>query len=172
MVSRSPRPTNFGNLMLARFEELEKKSGIKLEIPQKILLAETGTLEQIISILAQEQIVVKIIEQKEQRGMISRRSLITTTSGRVLVRAESKISVRNNTRRVLRLVRAKKLGIGSIIQTLKLEVFRKILEIGYDPSSRNLFRRYQIYVSGRLCFEIKEEFLGAPLEYRGSGRTG
>ena len=153
------KKNDFGSGMLAKFDELEKKSGIKLEIPQKILLAETGTLEQVLSILAGESVIVKVVEQKESREVISRMSTISTTSGRVLVKARSRIFTRNIPRKVVQLVRAREHGIGSIIQNLKLETFRMITEIGYDPPSANLFRKYQITLARKVGFEIREEFL-------------
>ncbi len=159
MVRRQPKQVNFGNNMLAKFDELEKKSGIRLKVPQKILLAETGTLEQVISILANEATTVKVIQQRQRRNIIVRKSIISTSSGRVLVRAQSKIHAQNLSPNVLQLIRSKDHGIGSIIQSLELATFRKIIEIGYNPASNNLFRQYQIFIARKLCFEIREEFL-------------
>ena len=38
---------DFGSLMLEKIAELEAKSGARLGLAQKILLAETGTVEQV-----------------------------------------------------------------------------------------------------------------------------
>ncbi|MGI0037277.1 MAG: hypothetical protein ACRD99_02835 [Nitrososphaera sp.] len=153
------RNKDFGSGMLAKFDELEKKSGIKLEIPQKILLAETGTLEQVLSVLAGERVFVRVVEQKETRGVISRVSTIGTDSGRTLVKAHSKIFTSNIPRKVAQLVRERDHGVGSIIQSMELETFRKITEIGYDPRSANLFRKYRITIAKKVGFEIREEFV-------------
>ena len=150
---------DYGSGMLAKFDELEKKSGMKIEVPQKILLAEIGTVEQVLSILAGERVDVRVVDQKETRGVISRSSTINTASGRTLVKAYSRIFTRNIPRKVAQLVRVRDRGIGSIIQSLELETFRKIMEIGYDPSSSNLFRRYRIIVSRKVGFDIREEFV-------------
>lgn len=157
MVGTSSK--DFGSSMLAKFDELEEKSGVRIEVPQKILLAEIGTLEQVLSILAGERVEVRVLEQKESRGVISRSSTITTASGRPLVKAYSRIFTRNIPRKALLLIKARQSGIGSIIQSLELETFRKIIEIGYDPRSSNLFRRYRIVVSRKIGFEIREEFI-------------
>jgi len=159
MRDASFRNKDFGSAMLAKFAELEKKSGIRLEIPQKILLAETGTLEQVLSVLAGESVEVKVVEQKETRGVITRASTVSTNSGRLLVKAQSMIFTRNIPRKVAQLVRARDYGIGSIIQSLELETFRKITEIGYEPHSANLFRKYRITIGGKVGFEIREEFV-------------
>ncbi|HJS82789.1 MAG TPA: hypothetical protein VJ742_08145 [Nitrososphaera sp.] len=159
MRSASFRNKDFGSGMLAKFDELESKSGIKLEVPQKILLAETGTLEQVLSVLAGENVFVRVVEQKEARGVISRISTIGTASGRILVKAHSRILTHNIPKKVVQLVRARDLGIGSIIQSLELETFRKITEIGYDPRSASLFRKYRITIARKVGFEINEEFV-------------
>lgn len=150
---------DYGSSMLERLQELEKRSGLRVEVPQKILLAETGTLEQVLSILSGEGIVVKILEQTELGGIISRESEIRTSSGRVLVRARSKIFARAVPRKILLLIRLQRKGIGSILQNNELETFRKIIEIGYDPVSSNLFRKYRIIIAKRVGFEIREEFV-------------
>jgi chorismate-pyruvate lyase len=159
MVAVLSKGKDFGSGMLSKFEELERKSGIRLEIGQKILLAETGTVEQVLSILASEKVSVQVVSQKESRGVIIRRSTISTASGRILVKAQSRVFTRNIPHKVSQLLRAKESGIGSIIQKLELETFRKITEIGYDPSSANLFRKYRITVARKVGFEIREEFL-------------
>ncbi len=159
MVRWSDTKRDFGSGMLAKFEVLERRSGLRLEILQKILLAETGTLEQVLSIISREVVSVKIVEQGERNGIVSRESTISTESGRILVKARSKIYARNAPKKVMQFIRAKNFGIGTIIQNLELETFRKITEIGYDPRTANLFRKYQIMIARKLCFEIREEFV-------------
>ena len=159
MVGVLSRGKDFGSGMLSKFDELEEKSGIRLEVAQKILLAEIGTVEQVLSILSSEKVNVEVVSQKESRGVITRSSTIRTASGRVLVKAQSRILTRNIPRKVAQLLRAREYGIGSIIQELELETFRKITEIGYDPSSANLFRKYRITIAKKVGFEIREEFL-------------
>ena len=159
MVGASIKNKDFGSGMIATFDELEKKTGLRLEIPQKILLAEVGTVEQVLSLLASESVGVKIVEQKESRGIISRKSTINTGSGRTLVMAQSKIFTRNIPRKVAALIRDRNHGIGTIIQSLELETFRKITEIGYDPHTTNFFRKYKITIGRKVGFEIREEFV-------------
>ena len=150
---------DFGSVMLKKFDELEKRTGLRLDVPQKVLLAETGTLEQLLSILAGEPIVVRIEMQRERGGIILRKSSIGSESGRILVLAHSRILVENIPSKFARLLRSQQGGIGSIIQALELETFRRITEIGYDPRTKNLFRKYQILVRKKVGFEIREEFV-------------
>jgi chorismate-pyruvate lyase len=145
--------------MLRKIGELERRSGISLETPQKILLAETGTVEQLLSILFGSDIRVRIVDQKERGGVITRKSVLTTSFGRALLEADSKIMTRALPPEIVKQIRGRRKGIGSIIQNTGLETSRKITGIGYDPKSRHLFRRYKIVHKKKTVIEIKEVFL-------------
>jgi chorismate-pyruvate lyase len=151
---------DFGSCMLQNIFELERRSGIKLELAQKTLLAETGTTEQLLSILTGSAVRVTIVEQRENEKTISRESVILNDADRVLITAHSKISVCNLPRKIARQIRQKQLGIGTIIANSRLETFRKIIEVGYDPVNRSVFRRYQIIYRKKVAFEIREELVG------------
>ena len=151
---------DFGSYMLQNIFELERRSGIKLGLAQKTLLAETGTIEQILSILTGSTVRVNILEQRENEKTISRESVILNDADRILIRAHSKIFVHNLPRKIVRQIREKQLGIGTIIVNSYLETFRKIIEVGYDPVNRSVFRRYQIIYGRKVAFEIREEFVG------------
>ena len=146
--------------MLQNIFELERRAGIKLGLAQKTLLAETGTIEQILSILTGSTVRVNILEQRENEKTISRESVILNDADRILIRAHSKIFVHNLPRKIVRQIREKQLGIGTIIVNSYLETFRKIIEVGYDPVNRSVFRRYQIIYGRKVAFEIREEFVG------------
>jgi chorismate-pyruvate lyase len=151
---------DFGSFMLQNIFELERRTGVKLGLAQKTLLAETGTIEQVLSILTGSVVRVNIVEQSENEKTISRRSVILNDAGRVLIRAHSKIFVCNLPRKIARQIRQKQLGIGMIIANSHLETFRKIIEVGYDPVNRLIFRRYQIIYRKKVAFEIREELVG------------
>jgi chorismate-pyruvate lyase len=151
---------DFGSFMLQNIFELERRSGIKLGLAQKTLLAETGTIEQVLSILTGSTVRINIVEQRENEKTISRESIILNGADRVLIRAHSKIFVSNLPRKVVLQIRQKQLGIGTIIANSHLETFRKIIEVGYDPVNRLVFRRYQIICRKKVAFEIREELVG------------
>jgi len=151
---------DFGSYMLQNIFELEQRSGVKLGLAQKTLLAETGTIEQVLSILTGSEVRVNIVEQRENEKEISRESVILNDADKVLIRAHSKIFVSNIPRKIARQIRQKQLGIGTIITNLHLETFRKIIEVGYDPVNRSVFRRYQIIYKKKVAFEIREELVG------------
>jgi chorismate-pyruvate lyase len=153
------RKDNSGNLMLKNISEFERRSGIKLGLAQKTLLAETGITEQTLSILTGSIIRVNILEQRENMNTICRKSVLLNDSERVLIRAHSRIFVCNLPRKITCEVRQRRLGIGTIITNSQLETFRKIIEFGYDSANKSIFRRYQIIYKKKVAFEIKEEFV-------------
>jgi chorismate-pyruvate lyase len=149
-----------GSMMLQKISQLESRSGIKLGFAQKILLAETGTVEQVLSILTGSAVTVKVVKQKENARTITRESIITSKdTGKALIRAHSKIFSSCLPPKVLSQIKQKQSGIGTIIYSFGLETFRKITEVGYDPESRSVFRKYQIIYRGKVAFVIKEELL-------------
>jgi chorismate-pyruvate lyase len=151
---------DLGSLMLQNISELERRSGIKLELAQKTLLAETGTIEQVLSILTGAAVRVNIVEQRENKKIISRDSILLNDADKVLIRAHSKIFVYNLPRKIASQIRQKQLGIGTILANSHLETFRKIIEVGYDPVNRSVFRKYQIIYRKKVAFEIMEELVG------------
>lgn len=151
---------DLGSFMLQNIFELERRAGIKLGLAQKTLLAETGTIEQVLSILTGAAVTVNIVEQRENKKTISRDSVLLNDTDKVLIRARSKIFVHNLPRKVACQLRQKQLGIGTIIANSHLETFRKIIEVGYNPVNRSVFRRYRIIYRKRVAFEITEELIG------------
>lgn len=151
---------DFGSLMLEKIAELEAKSGARLGLAQKVLLAETGTVEQVLSILTGSAVRVRVAEQKENKKMITRQALITSDAGRVLIKARSKVFVSSLPAKIVSQIRRQESGIGTIIAKSGLETFRKIVQVGYDPASRAVFRKYQIIVRKKVAFEITEEMVG------------
>jgi chorismate-pyruvate lyase len=160
MVGTVLEKGDFGSLMLQKIVKLEARSGITLGLAQKILLAETGTVEQVLSILANSTVRVKVVEQKENARTIIRQSLIMNNAEKVLIKAHSKVIKRNLPPKIVSQIRRKESGIGTIIASSGLETFRKIIEVGYDRAKGSVFRKYQIIVKKKLAFEIKEEIVG------------
>ena len=153
--------THFGSAMLQKISELESKSNTRLSLGQKILLAETGTVEQVLSILANSEVQVRVVSQNESRRRITRESELAC-NGKVMIRARSVIFLDNIPAKVASELRLKKSGIGTIMSRLGLETFRKIVEVGYDPRTGTAFRKYKIFYKGKVAFEITENIEGGP----------
>ncbi len=160
MAAAVLKKDDLGSFMLQNIVELERRSGIKLGLAQKTLLAETGTTEQVLSILTGAAVRVNIVEQRENKKIISRDSILVNDVDKILIRAHSKIFVYNLPRKIACQIRQKQLGIGTIIANSSLETFRKITEVGYDPLNRWVFRRYRIIYRKKVAFEIMEELIG------------
>jgi chorismate-pyruvate lyase len=151
---------DFGINMLQRISDLESISHIKLGLFEKILLAETGTLEQVLTILTNSEVDVKILKQKEYHKSIKRVArIINKKTGEHLVYATSNILCSNLPEGIITQIKQKHLSIGSIIKNYQLETYRKILKIGYNSRARAVFRIYHIIYKGEVIFKIKEVFL-------------
>lgn len=160
MADAVPNNGDFGSSMLQNISELERRFGIKLGLAQKTLLADNCTTEQVLTVLTGSTVRVNVVKQTEDEMTITRESVILDDADLILIRAKSKIFVCNLPRKIIQQIRQKKLGIGTIIANSQLETFRKIIEVGYDPVKRSVFRRYQIIYRKSVAFEIREELTG------------
>lgn len=150
---------DFGREMLLQIQELEKSSGIKLSKQQKIIIAEIGTVEQVLSILLDSPISVKVKKNVANDGIIEREVVLTREgSADILIHAIALIKTDGLPSNVLKDIRAGNMGIGTIINRYGLETFRKVVEVGYDSERETVYRRYEILYGGEVRFRIKEEF--------------
>lgn len=147
---------DFGASALRRIQELERK-GVALGMAQKILLAETGTVEQVLSILTGSPVRVNVTSQSEEKGVIKREVLLKSDAGEPLIRACSKVYCKNLPPAIVGKIRLKKAGIGTVIFSAGLETFRKITKMGVRAGVP--YRNYRILYQGRVAFEISEEIL-------------
>lgn len=150
---------NFGNQILKKISELEDRLDTKLTLYEKVLLSQTGTLEQVLSILINSEVELKILKQIETTLLIKRVAcIINKKTKKILVRAVSNIFPANLPKRVIWQIKQRNHGIGAIITNSELETFRKILRIGHNSNTRSTFRIYQIIYRENISFEIKENF--------------
>ena len=150
---------DFGKEMLLRLKELEKRSGIKLSRSQKIIIAEIGTVEQVLSILLDSPIKVKVKKQVEKAGIIEREVFLAKEGSQDdLIRAVTQIDTEGLPSNVINDIKSGKLGIGTIISRYGLETFRRIVEVGYDSRRKTVYRIYEILYKGQAKFRIREEF--------------
>jgi chorismate-pyruvate lyase len=132
--------------------------GAKLSLEQKILLAETGTVEQVLSILVQAPVQVRVVEQTAVDGIIKRKVAISKkNSGRPLILARSKIYAKSLPAKVVKDIMQEKSGIGTILHNAGIETHRKLVRFGFDGG--HPYRVYQITYRGRVAFEIREDIM-------------
>jgi len=150
---------DFGREMLLRLKELEKRSKIKLTKSQKILIAEIGTVEQVLSILLDSPITVKVRKQVVRDGTIEREVLLRKENSKDdLIHAITQIHTDGLPEDVITDIKSGKFGIGTIISKYGLETFRRIIEVGYDSRKKIVYRIYEILYRGEPKIRIREEF--------------
>jgi chorismate-pyruvate lyase len=151
------KDADFGRVVLDRIARLERRRGITLRPEQKILLAETGTVEQLLSILVGSAIEVKVVKQELVDRIIHREVLISAT-GRPLVRARSKIYCKFLPAAIVKNIMRRKGGIGTIIYNERMETWRRLVRFGLGPD-RHPYRIYRIIHNGKTAFQIREDIL-------------
>jgi chorismate-pyruvate lyase len=147
---------DIGGTVIDMIAKLERKA-VNLSQEQKILLAETGTLEQILSIITGSPVEVKVINQSVVDDVI-RREVHILTKGRALVHARSKIYCNHIPTRIVRKIMQQKHGIGTIIHNEGLETCRRFVRFGLATNGRP-YRVYRIIHKGKTAFEIREDIL-------------
>jgi chorismate-pyruvate lyase len=150
---------DFGTAMLEKISQLEQRCGIRLSKYQKILLGEVGTVEQVLSIIANSPIRVELIRQASTaEGWYEREVWLKDDRNRRLVHAATRYNVNHLPTNLFEDLKTGRIGIGSAIVRHRLETFRKITEIAYDDQNQMLLRRYEIRKDGHILFEISESF--------------
>lgn len=147
---------DFGASALQRMYELEK-NGTVLSMTHKLLLAETGTVEQMLSIIIGSPIRVDVMKQSEEKDILKREAILRSESGESLIRARSRVYCRNLPAAVVKKIRRRNVGIGTVIFDANLETFRKVTKIGMKEGIPH--RTYRIFYRGKVAFEIREELL-------------
>ncbi|TLX91108.1 MAG: hypothetical protein E6K94_04935 [Thaumarchaeota archaeon] len=137
--------------------KLEKISDQKFDLVQRILLIDLGNTQQLLDILNNTKTQIRVLSQIEQRDIIKRKSCIISSTNDILAYANSKIYSRKMPFDVLEEIRECKKGIGKIILYHRLEIFKKITEIGYVPG-KYIFKNYSLFhMDYRIC-RINEIF--------------
>jgi chorismate-pyruvate lyase len=167
MVTLNIKRQQFSNYMLHAVWEFESRLQMKLSVFTKILLSETGILDQILGLIINSETKVELIKQKETSNIITRQVyIIDEKTKKRLIYAKSKIYTVFLPRDVTVQIRSKKIGLGKIIIDAEMEIFRRNIKIGYESKTGNFFRVSNILVGKKIAFEIKEVFLFSDLEIK------
>src|SRR5688500_5568094 len=112
--------------------KLEKRSSIKLNYFEKILLMNNGTTELFLQILSNSLTKIVIIQQIEKNNIITRKiNIITKDRGKILAEANSIIYLKNLPNKIKYEIRKGEKGINMIILEKKYENNKKNMEIIY-----------------------------------------
>ena len=150
---------DFGREMLERIGDIEQKCNIKLTRYQKILLSEIGTVEMMLSIIADSPINVEVINQLDHtNGIIEREVWLKDKNDNKLLFARSYYNTTMLPQTIASDLLSGRGGIGSILMRYQIETYRKIIKLGFNSDKNTIFREYQIVHDKDVWFTIYEEF--------------
>ena len=152
--------------ILSRIKELESLTGVRLSTAEKILLAEIGTVEQILSIMVDANVKIRVIRQVEYKDGVIEREVSISCDDEPIIIARSRIDANLLPKDVADDIKGKRLSLGKIIHKHSLETYRRIVEIGYDHASDILYRVYDIIYNDKRAISIKEEIIRSRLYNR------
>jgi len=139
--------------------KLEKRSSIKLNYFEKILLMNNGTTELFLQILSNSLTKIVIIQQIEKNNIITRKiNIITKDQGKILAEANSIIYLKNLPNKIKYEIRKGEKGIGMIILENKLETYKRITEIGYNLKESYIYRKYTLLSGKHIISKVIENF--------------
>jgi len=137
--------------------KLEKISKKKFDIAQSVLLIDLGNTQLLLEVMHRTNATIRVIKQSEQKNIIARKSYIISSTNHILAFAESRIYSKRIPSQMLSEIRECKKGIGKLILYHKLEIFKKITEIGYTEGL-HIFKKYSLYYNGNVICRINEIF--------------
>jgi chorismate-pyruvate lyase len=137
--------------------KLEAISNKKFDLVQRVLLIDLGNTQQLLEMMHRTESTIRVIEQDEEENIITRKSCIISSTNNILAFADSKIYCRNIPKQMLYEIRDCKKGIGKIVLYHRLEIFKRITEIGY-VKGLHIFKKYSLYHNGKVICKIYEIF--------------
>jgi chorismate-pyruvate lyase len=137
---------------------------IKLTLAEKILLAEIGTVEQMLSILVNDKIKVELINQKDMGTHIEREVYLCKDDTPLIV-AKSIIRKGALPKEAVEDILKGKEGLGAILSKHCIETYRRLKAIDYDKEKDIVYRVYHIYCNKVPTIEISEHILRKNLAY-------
>lgn len=157
MMDRTYQVKNNHGLTINDVFKLEIISKKKFNFAQRLLLFDLGNTQQLLEIMYRTNSTIRVIEQHERKNIIARKSCIISSTNQILALADSRIYSKRIPFDMLSEIRQCKNGIGKLILYHKLEIFKKITEIGYTEDL-HIFKKYSLYHKGKLICRINEIF--------------
>lgn len=137
--------------------KLEKISNKKFDLVQTMLLIDLGNTQQLLEMIHRTESKIRVIEQSEEKNIITRKACMFSSTNHILAFANSKIYCKKIPLQMLSEIRKCKKGIGKIMLYHKLDSFKKITEIGYIEGL-HIFKKYSLYHDGMVICKINENF--------------
>jgi chorismate-pyruvate lyase len=156
-MDREYRVKNHHHLTINDVFKLEAISNKKFDLLQRVLLIDLGNTQQLLEMMHRTESTIRVIEQNEEKNIITRKSCIISSTNHILAFADSKIYCKYVPLQMLSEIRECKKGIGKIVLYHRLDIFKKITEIGYVKGS-HIFKKYSLYHKGNVICKIYEIF--------------
>ena len=137
--------------------KLESISNKNLDFVQRLLLIDLGNTQYLLEVINDTETKIKITEQIEEKNIIKRKSCIISSKNNILANANSRIYFKKIPFEILKEIRGQRYGIGKILLSHRLEIFKKITEIGFTAEF-HIFRNYSLYHKEQLICRINEVF--------------
>src|SRR5688500_8901089 len=119
---------NHHSLTINDVFKLEIISNKKFDLVQRVLLVDLGNTQQLLEVIHRTESTIRVIEQNEEKNIITRKSCIISSTNHILAFADSRIYCKEIPTQMLSEIRKCKSGIGKIALYHKLEIFKKISE--------------------------------------------
>jgi chorismate-pyruvate lyase len=148
---------NHHPLTINDISKLEAISNKKFDLFERLLLIDLGNTQHLLEVVHNTETKIRVIKQVEEKNIIKRKSCIISSTNNILAYANSKIYCKKMPLQVLVEIRERRNGIGKILLYHKLEIFKKITEIGY-ASGLHIFKNYSLYHKEHLICKINEIF--------------
>jgi hypothetical protein len=137
--------------------KLEIISKKQFDFAQSLLLIDLGNTQQLLELMYRTNSTIRVIEQNEEKNIITRKSSILSSTNHILAFADSRLYSKRIPLQMLSEIRECKKGIGKLILYHRLEIFKKITEIGY-VEDLHIFKKYSLYHNGNVICRINEIF--------------
>jgi hypothetical protein len=152
--------TQHGHVSASNISSLEKRCNHKLTLFEKIFLINLGSTQELLEVLMDCAISIKIARHEEEKDFVRRDvKMLQKVTKQIILIATSLLYKNELPPPVLEEVRESHKGIGVILLKYNFGFYRKIREIGYNSNTSSVFRKYQILWNRKIVADIEETFL-------------
>jgi chorismate-pyruvate lyase len=148
---------NHQSITINDISNLEAISNKKFDLIQKLLLLDLGNTQYLLDVINNTETKIRVVKQIEENNIIKRKSYIISSENNILAYANSRIYCKKIPLQVLDGIRERKNGIGKLLLYHRVEIFKKITEIGY-ATGQYIFKNYSIYHKDHRICRINEIF--------------
>ena len=127
------------------------------EIGKRLLEAPVGYVEQTMSEIIKKQVYIKVLEQNSVSDTSYVRKVEIGYNLFPILRAKVTFDSKNIPKPVMEELLQKKKSIGKILRKNNVSAERRQKSIEFDQTRKMVTREYEIFCSGLLWFQVREE---------------